>query len=108
MTIARPGAPAASAAILAFHVLPNLAGVAIAYLLLTVPQVVMVESFLSFLGLGVQEPMTSLGTLISEGARDMELAPWLLLFPGLIMAATLMAFNFLGDGLRDAIDPKDR
>ena len=66
------------------------------------------ESFLSFLGLGVQEPLTSLGTLISKGAQDMELAPWLLIFPSIVMVVTLMSFNFIGDGLRDAIDPKDR
>jgi oligopeptide transport system permease protein len=58
--------------------------------------------------LGVQEPLTSLGTLISKGAQDMELAPWLLIFPSIVMVTTLMCFNFIGDGLRDAIDPKDR
>ena len=75
---------------------------------LTIPGVILAESFLSFLGLGVQEPMTSLGSLISKGAQDMELAPWLLIFPSIVMVVTLMAFNFIGDGLRDAIDPKDR
>jgi oligopeptide transport system permease protein len=90
------------------HIAPNLLGPVVVYVTLTIPGVILAESFLSFLGLGVQEPMTSLGTLISEGARDMELAPWLLFFPGVVMALTLMAFNFLGDGLRDAIDPKDR
>jgi oligopeptide transport system permease protein len=75
---------------------------------LTSPGVILAESFLSFLGLGVQEPMTSLGTLVSEGARDMELAPWTLIFPCLVMALTLVGFNFIGDGLRDALDPKDR
>jgi oligopeptide transport system permease protein len=70
--------------------------------------VILTESFLSFLGMGVQEPRTSLGTLISQGARDMELAPWLLIFPSVIMVVTLASFNFIGDGLRDAIDPKDR
>eukprot|EP01035_Chromulina_nebulosa_P034431 gene34431-46195_t len=62
----------------------------------------------SFLGLGVQPPMASLGTLIATGAQDMEMAPWLLIFPSLTMVVTLMAFNFIGDGLRDALDPKDR
>ncbi len=66
------------------------------------------ESFLSFLGLGVQAPMASLGTLIAAGAQDMEMAWWLLVFPSLTMVVTLMCFNFIGDGLRDAIDPKDR
>ena len=75
---------------------------------LTIPAVILAESFLSFLGLGVQEPLTSLGTLISLGAKDMELAPWLLIFPSIVMVVTLMSFNFIGDGLRDAIDPKDR
>ncbi|MBO9630605.1 MAG: peptide ABC transporter permease, partial [Shinella sp.] len=82
--------------------------VAIAYLLLTVPQVVMVESFLSFLGLGVQEPLTSLGTLIAEGTDAMESMPWLLAFPACFLVALLMSLLFIGDGLRDAFDPKDR
>ena len=69
---------------------------------------IIAESFLSFLGLGVQPPMASLGTLINAGAQDMELAPWLLIFPSIVMIVTLMCFNFIGDGLRDAIDPKDR
>ncbi len=97
-----------SGAIIRRHIAPNLLGPVVVYVTLTIPGVILAESFLSFLGLGVQEPMTSLGTLISEGARDMELAPWLLIWPGVVMALTLMAFNFLGDGLRDAIDPKDR
>lgn len=78
------------------------------YVTLTIPAVILAESFLSFLGLGVQPPMASLGTLISAGAQDMEMAWWLLVFPSLAMAATLAAFNFIGDGLRDALDPKDR
>lgn len=69
---------------------------------------ILAESFLSFLGLGVRPPMASLGSLIANGAQDMELAPWLLIFPSIVMAATLMSFNFIGDGLRDALDPKDR
>jgi oligopeptide transport system permease protein len=95
-------------AIVARHIVPNLLGPVVVYVTLTIPGVILAESFLSFLGLGVQEPMTSLGSLISKGAQDMELAPWLLIFPSIVMVVTLMAFNFIGDGLRDAIDPKDR
>jgi len=90
------------------HIIPNLLGPVVVYVTLTIPGVILAESFLSFLGLGVQPPMASLGTLISNGAQDMELAPWLLIFPSLTMVVTLMCFNFIGDGLRDAIDPKDR
>ena len=95
-------------AIIARHIVPNLLGPVVVYVTLTIPAVILAESFLSFLGLGVQPPMASLGTLIAGGAQDMELAPWLLVFPSLVMVATLMCFNFIGDGLRDAIDPKDR
>jgi oligopeptide transport system permease protein len=94
--------------ILTRHIVPNLLGPVVVYVTLTIPAVILAESFLSFLGLGVQPPMASLGTLISNGAQDMELAWWLLVFPSLVMVATLMCFNFIGDGLRDAIDPKDR
>lgn len=90
------------------HIVPNLLGPVVVYVTLTIPAVILSESFLSFLGLGVQPPMASLGTLIANGAQDMELAPWLLIFPSLTMVVTLMSFNFIGDGLRDAIDPKDR
>ena len=90
------------------HIVPNLLGPVVVYVTLTIPAVILAESFLSFLGLGVQPPMASLGTLIANGASDMELAPWLLLFPSAVMVITLMSFNFIGDGLRDAIDPKDR
>jgi len=96
------------AAIIGRHIVPNLLGPVVIYVTLTIPAVILTESFLSFLGMGVQEPLTSLGTLISAGAADMDLAPWLLIFPSVVMVATLMAFNFIGDGLRDAIDPKDR
>ena len=96
------------ARIVSRHIVPNLLGPVVVYVTLTIPAVILAESFLSFLGLGVQEPLTSLGTLISLGATDMELAPWLLIFPSIVMVATLMCFNFVGDGLRDAIDPKDR
>jgi len=95
-------------AIIARHIVPNLLGPVVVYVTLTIPAVILAESFLSFLGLGVQEPLTSLGTLISRGAADMELAPWLLIFPSVAMVVTLMCFNFIGDGLRDALDPKDR
>ena len=95
-------------AIIARHIVPNLLGPVVVYVTLTIPAVILAESFLSFLGLGVQPPMASLGTLIAGGASDMELAPWLLIFPSLVMVVTLMCFNFIGDGLRDAIDPKDR
>ena len=96
------------AGIVGRHVVPNLLGPVVVYVTLTIPGVILAESFLSFLGLGVQEPLTSLGTLISLGAKDMELATWLLIFPAIVMVLTLMCFNFIGDGLRDAIDPKDR
>ena len=95
-------------AIIARHIVPNLLGPVVVYVTLTIPAVIIAESFLSFLGLGVQPPMASLGTLINAGALDMELAPWLLIFPSIVMIVTLMCFNFIGDGLRDAIDPKDR
>ncbi len=95
-------------AIIARHIVPNLLGPVVVYVTLTIPAVILAESFLSFLGLGVQEPLTSLGVLISKGAQDMEVAPWLLVAPSVTMVATLMCFNFIGDGLRDAIDPKDR
>ena len=94
--------------IIARHIVPNLLGPVVVYVTLTIPAVILAESFLSFLGLGVQPPMASLGTLIANGASDMELAPWLLIFPSAVMVITLMSFNFIGDGLRDAIDPKDR
>lgn len=95
-------------AIIARHIVPNLLGPVVVYVTLTIPAVILAESFLSFLGLGVQPPMASLGTLIAGGAQDMELAWWLLVFPSITMVVTLMCFNFIGDGLRDAIDPKDR
>jgi oligopeptide transport system permease protein len=90
------------------HIVPNLLGVVVVYVTLTIPQVILVESFLSFLGLGVQEPMTSWGALVNEGAQEMESAPWMLIVPALFLATTLFCFNFIGDGLRDALDPKDR
>lgn len=96
------------ASIIFRHIVPNLLGPVVVYVTLTIPAIIIAESFLSFLGLGVQAPMASLGTLIAGGAQDMEMAPWLLIFPSVTMVVTLMAFNFIGDGLRDAIDPKDR
>jgi oligopeptide transport system permease protein len=90
------------------HIIPNVLGPVIVYVTLTVPQVILIESFLSFLGLGVQEPLTSWGVLISEGAANMESSPWMLIYPATFLAVTLFCFNFIGDGLRDALDPKDR
>jgi oligopeptide transport system permease protein len=89
------------------HIVPNLLGPVAVFATLTVPRVILFESFLSFLGLGVQEPMTSWGVLISEGADTMEASPWMLLFPATFLAMTLFSLNFIGDGLRDALDPRD-
>jgi oligopeptide transport system permease protein len=94
--------------ILLRHVIPNLLGPVVIYMTLLVPQVIILESFLSFLGLGVQEPMTSWGVLISVGAHNIGSANWMLLFPAFFLVSTLFALNFVGDGLRDALDPKDR
>jgi oligopeptide transport system permease protein len=88
------------------HLAPNVLGPVIVYSTLTIPAVMLLEAFLSFLGLGVQEPMCSWGSLIKEGAEIMEEAPWLLIFPGSLFAMTLFSLNFLGDGLRDALDPR--
>ena len=90
------------------HIVPNALGPVVVYMTLTVPKVILIESFLSFLGLGVQEPMTSWGVLIDDGARNMEGAIWMLAFPAIFLATTLFCLNFIGDGLRDALDPKDR
>jgi oligopeptide transport system permease protein len=90
------------------HVVPNVWGVVIVYATLTIPQIILFESFLSFLGLGVQEPHSSLGTLIAEGAGEMEAAPWILLVPGSVLAILLLCLNIVGDGLRDALDVKER
>ena len=94
--------------ILLRHVVPNLLGPVVIYMTLLVPQVIILESFLSFLGLGVQEPMSSWGVLISQGAKNIPSATWLLIFPSFFLTTTLFALNFIGDGLRDALDPKDR
>ncbi|MFC1796651.1 ABC transporter permease subunit [Pseudomonadota bacterium] len=90
------------------HIIPNLLGVVMVYVTLTIPQVILVESFLSFLGLGVQEPMSSWGALVNDGAQDMESSPWTLVFPAMFLTVTLYCFNYIGDGMRDALDPKDR
>ena len=95
-------------AILLRHIVPNLAGTVAVYATLTVPELITYESFLSFLGLGVQEPLASLGSLINEGARQMLTAPWMLLVPAAFLIALLLCFNLLGDGLRDALDPTAR
>jgi len=97
-----------TAKIIRRHIIPNTIGPVIVYVTLTIPQVILMESFLSFLGLGVQEPYTSWGVLIADGAAEMETAPWMLVFPAVFLATTLFCFNFIGDGLRDALDPKDR
>jgi oligopeptide transport system permease protein len=88
------------------HILPNILGTIAVYATLTIPQVMLLEAFLSFLGLGVQPPMSSWGTLIRYGVESMEEYPWMLIFPGLIFTITLFCLNFFGDGLRDAIDPR--
>lgn len=90
------------------HIVPNLLGVVVVYTTVTVPSVILTESVLSFLGLGIQEPMTSWGVLIEDGTKVMDVAPWMLLFPAALLSITLYCFNFIGDGLRDALDPKER
>jgi oligopeptide transport system permease protein len=99
---------AGTARIVARHIVPNLMGPVIVYATLTLPQVILVESFLSFLGIGIQEPLASLGNLIADGAADMETAPWMLAVPAACLMLVVFCFNFLGDSLRDALDPRDR
>ncbi|MFD1910847.1 ABC transporter permease [Halodurantibacterium flavum] len=94
--------------ILRRHIVPNTLGPVVVFVTLLVPKAILLESLLSFLGLGVQEPLTSLGLLISEGAQNMRGASWLLIWPALTLTTILFALNFLGDGLRDSLDPKDR
>jgi oligopeptide transport system permease protein len=89
------------------HIVPNVAGPVIAYATLNIPQLILFESFLSFLGLGVQEPFASLGSLISEGAQEMESSPWMLLVPATLLTVLLVAFNMLGEGLRAALESRD-
>ena len=93
--------------IIAKHVIPNVAGPVVVYATLMVPQIILFESFLSFLGLGIQEPGASLGTLVAEGVGEMETAPWILIIPGGFLAVLLLCLNIFGDGLRDALDVKE-
>jgi len=88
------------------HIAPNLLGIVVVYVTLTIPQAILVESFLSFLGLGIQEPQTSLGSLVDGGVNQMEGASWMLLIPAALLALILMCFNFLGDALRDFFDAR--
>jgi oligopeptide transport system permease protein len=97
-----------TAAILLRHIIPNLIGSIVVYATLTIPQMILFESFLSFLGLGVQEPLASLGSLINDGTQEMQSAPWMLLVPAGFLVVLLMCFNVVGDALRDALDPRDR
>lgn len=90
------------------HIIPNCLGPVVVYMTLTVPAVILTESFISYLGMGVQEPDSSWGMIISEGVDAMEIAPWAVVYPSAVMVVTLLALNFIGDGLRDALDPKDR
>ena len=90
------------------HIVPNLTGPVVIYATLTIPEIIITESFLSYLGLGVQEPQTSLGTLISFGSPVAEALPWMLYTPAIFLVVMLLCFSYLGDGLRDALDPKDR
>ena len=93
--------------ILGRHILPNLLSPVIVFTTLTIPAVILLESVISFLGLGVQPPMSSWGMLINEGAIKLDIYPWMLIFPALFFSLTILAFNFVGDGLRDALDPKN-
>jgi oligopeptide transport system permease protein len=90
------------------HIVPNLLGIVVIYATLTVPSVILFEAFLSFLGLGVQAPMTSLGVLVSDGASQLQSSPYLLFIPAVFLASIVYSLNYLGDGLRDVLDPKDR
>jgi oligopeptide transport system permease protein len=93
--------------IIARHVIPNLLGPIAIYATLTIPQMILFESFLSFLGVGVQEPLASLGSLINSGAQEMQSAPWMLVIPAVVLVVLLLCFNAIGDGLRDALDPRE-
>lgn len=95
-------------AILSRHIVPNVIGPVAIYVTLIIPQVILLESFLSFIGLGINEPLTSLGVLIAQGKDQMSSKPWLLIYPAIVMAITLLCLNFIGDGVRDALDPKER
>lgn len=96
------------AAILRRYIVPNVIGPVVVYVTLLIPTNIVIESYLSFLGLGVQEPLTSWGLLISQGAAELQTAPWLLMFPATFLALTMFCFNFIGDGLRDALDAQQR
>ena len=98
---------ATPARVIVRHVIPNLLGTVVVYATLSVPQIILFESFLSFLGLGIQEPHASLGTLVAGGAGELEAAPWILLIPGSFLAVLLVCLNICGDGLRDALDVKE-
>lgn len=98
---------AGASRIIAKHVIPNVVGPVVVYATLMVPQIILFESFLSFLGLGIQEPGASLGTLVAEGVGEMETAPWILVIPGGFLAVLLLCLNIFGDGLRDALDVKE-
>ncbi|MEE9426280.1 MAG: ABC transporter permease subunit [Methylococcales bacterium] len=95
-------------AIIRRHIIPNLLGVVVVYATLTIPQVILIESFISFLGLGVQEPATSWGALVNAGMREMHRAPWLLIFPAVLLSTTVLCLNVLGDGLRDLFDLRQK
>lgn len=95
-------------AIIRCHIIPNLLGVVVVYATLTIPQVILIESFISFLGLGVQEPATSWGALVNAGMLEMHRAPWLLIVPALLLSTTVVCLNILGDGLRDLFDLKQQ
>ena len=99
---------ASSWAIIFRHIVPNLTGPVVIYATLTIPEIILTESFLSYLGLGIQEPQTSLGTLISFGAPVVETLPWMLIGPAVVLVSLLLCLTYIGDGLRDALDPKDR
>ncbi|WP_269525409.1 ABC transporter permease [Coraliomargarita parva] len=98
---------ARSGRILIRHILPNLLGPVIVYTTLTIPAVILLESVISFLGLGVQPPMSSWGILINDGAEKLDVYPWMLIFPAIFFSLTIFSLNFMGDGLRDALDPKE-
>ena len=100
------GVPASK--IIARHLVPNTLGPVIVYATLTIPSVMLLQAFLSFLGLGVQAPLASWGSLANDGIKNIAIFPWQLLCPGITMAITLFSLNFLGDGLRDALDPQMR
>lgn len=90
------------------HIVPNVLGLVVVYASLLVPNMILFESFLSFLGLGTQEPLSSWGSLLNDGAKSMSAMPWMIISPAIFLVITLFCFNFIGDGLRDALDPKDR